>query len=325
MVKNLLYTGSILKALKETPLSGKDLLKKSNSILEDEKDFRGSLESFTEALLELLDLKKVQIEEYKIDLDTSRERKQSFKPDGFIFSLVKTTPIELQYLINNVISGNDTKSYNNLRKRFKTKIDEMDDLNTHNWGLLIKKVEKRNPTDLELLWFIANRMTKKRMTLENKFFDVIGLDGFYCEVDHEMDKLESSKSRLVNKYNKTILIQLKIPKKVINDPYYFHIESFNPKPNSISENYKFTEENILKEVYLESLGYSKPDKNSYDDINNLYIQLISYINLQNSGKSILIDRLSMGLSEQEKSIKILDELINETTGKKIIDDTLFIK
>ena len=52
----------------------------------------------------------------------------------------------------------------------------------------------------------------------------------------------------------------------------------------------------------------------------LFDYMIDRINLQQNNKSELIGRLSNGLSNQKKSIEILDDLIFEMTYEKLLNE-----
>jgi len=113
------YTEPILKALKKEPLTGIKLLKESNKFLDEHRQ-SNKPEPFQEALLELLDKKLIQIEEYQMVLDVNRPRPQSMHQDGFIFSLVKIEPNDIRQLIDRLENPKEKifeKEYQELKNK----------------------------------------------------------------------------------------------------------------------------------------------------------------------------------------------------------------
>jgi hypothetical protein len=155
--KPAVFLEYIPKALEDGALSGKKLLTNAKEIIPKDKRPLYPKSPFIEALFRLLDKKIIQIDEYKMELDTSRDRKQSFTDSqyGFIFSLVKTEPHEIFILIKEL---DKTITYKNAKKKLKylftKKIDEIELENQNKWEKLKKKLIVRTPNDEELLWYM---------------------------------------------------------------------------------------------------------------------------------------------------------------------------
>lgn len=312
----------IQKALEEGELSGIDLFNKSKEESKEAANLKHPKSAFNESLHCLL-VKKI-IQGYYEPTLNPRQTRHTSNFDYYIFSLVKKDPIEILHLINNAISGNDLESYNELKELYTKKVMEIDSDNEHNWKTLLNKVHVKTPNYKELLWHEADEKMTREIRIDPELYDNLGMDGVYQRINSDM--LNLSRCTILNKNTKTRLYLLKILKPDIEDPYEQYVESLNPKPKSISEMYLFTEELISKEDFLETLGYAKPKRSSHNDINKLYKQLISYINIQESGRAKLIDLLSIGLSEQENSDTTLHDLVYKATNKKerIINYKLFI-
>jgi len=124
MPRNYKLKESILQALDEKELSRKELL---GHIMRNSK-MNISDKTFNESLMNLLKEGKICMIGYDFGIYHDVKRIQSIRPDGIIFSLVKTDFFEIESLIKKLDSGNEdevkTASYK-LRRIFRNKIKEM--------------------------------------------------------------------------------------------------------------------------------------------------------------------------------------------------------
>ncbi len=124
MPRNYKLKESILQALDEKELSRKELL---GHIMRNSK-MNISDKTFNESLMNLLREGKICMIGYDFGIYHDVKRIQSIRPDGIIFSLVKTDFFEIESLIKKLDSGNEdevkTASYK-LRRIFRNKIKEM--------------------------------------------------------------------------------------------------------------------------------------------------------------------------------------------------------
>lgn len=126
MPRNYKLKESILQALDEKELSRKELL---GHIMRNSK-MNISDKTFNESLMNLLREGKICMIGYDFGIYHDVKRIQSIRPDGIIFSLVKTDFFEIESLIKKLDSGNEdevkTASYK-LRRIFRNKIKEMEE------------------------------------------------------------------------------------------------------------------------------------------------------------------------------------------------------
>lgn len=124
MPRNYKLKEAILQALDEKELSRKELL---GYIMRNSK-MNISDKTFNESLMNLLKEGKICMIGYDFGIYHDVKRIQSIRPDGIIFSLVKTDFFEIESLIKKLDSGNEdevkTASYK-LRRIFRNKIEEM--------------------------------------------------------------------------------------------------------------------------------------------------------------------------------------------------------
>lgn len=126
MPRNYKLKEAILQALDEKELSRKELL---GYIMRNSK-MNISDKTFNESLMNLLKEGKICMIGYDFGIYHDVKRIQSIRPDGIIFSLVKTDFFEIESLIKKLDSGNEdevkTASYK-LRRIFRNKIKEMEE------------------------------------------------------------------------------------------------------------------------------------------------------------------------------------------------------
>ena len=126
MPRNYKLKEAILQALDEKELSRKELL---GYIMRNSK-MNISDKTFNESLMNLLKEGKICMFGYDFGIYHDVKRIQSIRPDGIIFSLVKTDFFEIESLIKKLDSGNEdevkTASYK-LRRIFRNKIKEMEE------------------------------------------------------------------------------------------------------------------------------------------------------------------------------------------------------
>jgi hypothetical protein len=125
MPRNYKLKEAILQALDEKELSRKELL---GYIMRNSK-MNISDKTFNESLMNLLKEGKICMIGYDFGIYHDVKRIQSIRPDGIIFSLVKTDFFEIESLIKKLDSGNEDEVKNasyKLRRIFRNKIKEME-------------------------------------------------------------------------------------------------------------------------------------------------------------------------------------------------------
>jgi hypothetical protein len=126
MPRNYKLKESILHALDEKELSRKELL---GYIMRNSK-MNISDKTFNESLMTLLKDGKVCMIGYDFGIYQDVKRIQSIRPDGIIFSVVKTDFFEIESLIKKLDSGNEEEVKNasyKLRRIFRNKIQELEE------------------------------------------------------------------------------------------------------------------------------------------------------------------------------------------------------
>lgn len=258
------YEEPILKALKKEPLSGKKLLFESNIILKKEKASNQS-QSFKEALLILLDKKMIQIEEYQQRLDTRNGRIQSLNPDGFIFSLVKTEPNDIQQLINELDNTKD-KIFKKNYQELKHKIVEIKPSNVNasmksNILSLINKIDSEK-IDQNTYYELKNKIERietsnvngafkeEMTTLINKID--FNSSNIYQELQRlfvkKIDDIESK-----NFQNWEYLLKYKVIKRELIDDEILYYEALN----EVNDEYNNSKE---KQKYFDLLDFNEEVK-----------------------------------------------------------------
>ena len=124
MPRNYNLKELILKALDEKELSKKELL--ANIVTNSETNV--SDKTFNESLMSLLKNGKICIIGYDFGIYEGIKRIQSIRPDGIIFSLVKTDYFEIEILIKQ-LGSSDVDTVKNasykLKRIFRNKLEEL--------------------------------------------------------------------------------------------------------------------------------------------------------------------------------------------------------
>ena len=126
MPRNYKLKELLLESLDEKELSKKDLL----GYIMNNSRVNISDKTFNESLMTLLKDGKICMIGYDFSIYRDVKRIQSIRPDGIIFSLVKTDFFEIESLIKKLDSGNEEEVKNSsykLKRIFRNKLKEMEE------------------------------------------------------------------------------------------------------------------------------------------------------------------------------------------------------
>ena len=126
MPRNYKLKELILESLDEKELSKKDLL----GYIMNNSRVNISDKTFNESMMTLLKDGKICMIGYDFSIYRDVKRIQSIRPDGIIFSLVKTDFSEIESLIKKLDSGNEEEVKNSsykLKRIFRNKLKEMEE------------------------------------------------------------------------------------------------------------------------------------------------------------------------------------------------------
>lgn len=179
MPRNYKLKELILETLDENELSKKELL----GYIMSNSHINISDKTFNESLMNLLRDGKVCMIGYDFAIYNDVKRIQSIRPDGIIFSLVKTDFFEIESLIKKLESGNEdevrTASYK-LKRIFRNKMNELEDQ-----GVLF---ESDNADTLfnRVIYYMDSQQEKQKKILTTKLAwslsDVEGEDHFLEDI-----------------------------------------------------------------------------------------------------------------------------------------------
>jgi len=169
MPRNYKLKESILQALDEKELSRKELL---GHIMRNSK-MNISDKTFNESLMNLLKDGKICMIGYDFGIYHDVKRIQSIRPDGIIFSVVKTDFFEIESLIKKLDSGNEEEVKNasyKLRRIFRNNIKEMEEegiLLEENSDMLFGK-ESFDTLFNRIIFYIDSQPEKQKKILTTK-------------------------------------------------------------------------------------------------------------------------------------------------------------
>lgn len=324
----------IINILKKGPLSYKEIRDRTIDSSEYKKAPKSKM-SYNEAFNKLLKLKIIQIEGYDIPEDwdpekTNAKRMQSMNIENAIFCLVKTTSFDIFNLIKQLDTENYNKSYKELKYLFKKKIKEFEAKNQNKWDLLVNQIVVRDLRDEELLQLegeteaLAFRIAQSELYNEQEQ-EIYGILG-------KTDQYQEKMPEIREKYKNASAYFIKNPKTQKKDiPHYIKdvintVVVLDPSDNPIRlidedkgyEDVYYVKKvsldgKIDKEMYLESLGYAKPKNMDDRKIDNLFEDIVFYINSQEP-KNPAMHKLARALSNQDQSMVFLEEIISLASG-----------
>lgn len=179
MPRNYKLKELILQALDEKELSRKELL---GYIMRNSK-MNISDKTFNESLMNLLKEGKICMIGYDFGIYHDVKRIQSIRPDGIIFSLVKTDFFEIESLIKKLGSGNEEEVKNasyKLKRIFRKKIKELEEE-----GIILEK-ENADTLFNRIIYYIDSQQEKQKKILATKLAwslsDVEGEDTFLEDI-----------------------------------------------------------------------------------------------------------------------------------------------
>ena len=178
MPRNYKLKELILESLDERELSKKELL---DHIIE-KSDTNISDKTFNESLMILLKDGKICMIGYDFDVYHGVKRIQSIRPDGIIFSIVKTDFFEIETLIKK-LDGSEEEVNNasfKIKRIFRNKIRELQENGVSLDGGGADTLFNR------IIYYIDSQPDKQKKILTTKFAwslsDVEGEDGFLEDI-----------------------------------------------------------------------------------------------------------------------------------------------
>lgn len=179
MPRNYKLKELILETLDEKELSKKELL----SHIMSNSHMNISDKTFNESLMSLLKDGKICMIGYDFSIYNDVKRIQSIRPDGIIFSLVKTDFFEIETLIKKLDSGNEEEVRNasyKLKRIFRNKINELEEEG------IIQNVESADTLFNRIVYYIDSQHDKQKKILNTKLAwslsDVEGDDNFLEDI-----------------------------------------------------------------------------------------------------------------------------------------------
>lgn len=179
MPRNYKLKESIIQTLDEQELSKKDLL---GHVMRNSQ-MNISDKTFNESLMHLLKDGKICMIGYDFGIYHDVKRIQSIRPDGIIFSLVKTDFFEIESLLKKLESGNEEevkKASYKLKRIFRKKTQSLEEE-----GILIEK-ENSDVLFNRIVYYIDSQQEKQKKILSTKLAwsmsDVEGQNDFLVDI-----------------------------------------------------------------------------------------------------------------------------------------------
>lgn len=161
MPRNYKLKELILQSLDEKELSKKDLL----GYIMNNSHVNISDKTFNESLMTLLKDGKICMIGYDFSIYQDVKRIQSIRPDGIIFSLVKTDFFEIESLIKKLNTGNEEEVKNasyKLKRIFRNRIKELEDD-----GVLFD-LESADTLFNKIIYYVNSQQEKQKKILTTK-------------------------------------------------------------------------------------------------------------------------------------------------------------
>ncbi|MCE5214052.1 MAG: hypothetical protein LLF83_04955 [Methanobacterium sp.] len=179
MPRNYKLKELILETLDENELSKKELL----GHIMTNSHMNISDKTFNESLMNLLRDGKICMIGYDFGIYQDVKRIQSIRPDGIIFSLVKTDFFEIESLIKKLEGGNEEEVKNasyKLKRIFRNKIRELEK------DGVILEIKSADTLFNRIIYYIDSQQEKQKKILTTKLAwslsDVEGDDNFLQDI-----------------------------------------------------------------------------------------------------------------------------------------------
>ncbi|MBI5681504.1 MAG: hypothetical protein HZC47_11475 [Methanobacterium sp.] len=162
MPKNYSLRELTIEIIREKELPKKKILeqirRKSGKSISDK--------TLNEILMSLLKEREIYITGYDFDVYKGMKRIQSIKAEGIIFGLIKTDPLEIGLLINQLESDDPSLVRNalyELKMIFKKKVDQMK-------GLLTPEIKMQDTDGIfnKMVFYIKSQSPDQKLVLKNK-------------------------------------------------------------------------------------------------------------------------------------------------------------
>lgn len=305
----------IKKELENGALLGKDIIERYENDPNNKRPVKGN-HTYSGAFDKLLKDNVIFI----LDYDGGEKRNQNIGYYNLIFDILKSQAFEIRRLITQLSINSDINAYVKLNKLFNDKVRLIEKENVNTWRLLKTKVELRNPTEEELLFYEASlEACKKHNELSETDLEA-AMDYDFFLIDDIVENLRSLTPEIISKHNNINIRVVDYPNYDPDDPDdFYHV----PK-TLIGKKYSFDAETSEEEL-LNEIGLYEPTRRDNNEIRSIFDKVLYYINVHPREKEILIENFSLGLSNQEGSETALDELVyNATEGKEklIMEDPL---
>lgn len=179
MPRNYKLKELILETLDEKELSKKELL----GYIMSNSHINISDKTFNESLMTLLKDGKICMIGYDFNIYNDVKRIQSIRPDGIIFSLVKTDFFEIESLIKKLESGNEDDVRNasyKLKRIFRKKMNELEG------NGFLSESESADTLFNRIIYYMDSQHEKQKKILTTKLAwslsDVEGEDHFLEDI-----------------------------------------------------------------------------------------------------------------------------------------------
>lgn len=273
--------------------------------------------TFKETLGRLLYDGKIQIEGY-----FPKYRKNSLSSDRIRLGIVEKDPTEISHKIRKIFDQdfNDTfKAKNDIKKIFIKKILNNKQLKIKKWNRFSKDIVISDSVhDKVILLLESQKSVKKDIEIGNQ---ILSKEEYNNAIQKTMGRYKDKIPELRQKYQflKTRCLENESIEKLV----------ISVKPDKFKRYYLyFDDETIIDkndinfrpvshDKFLEmKLKFPKPIERDYSEFEDLYEEVISYINSMDSGQNYLINMLAFGLSDKRLANKSLEKVIFKCTGKK---------
>lgn len=237
-------------------------------------------------------------------------------------------PIEIGIIINQFYKYDDWKrltAYKRIKQMFIQKVREIEEFNDFEWSKLEKKVIYISVENLLDKLNLVLRYLKGDQYVEENIVNLTSEDVKEYLIK-EIESLKSSQTEfsdiLKNFPNAVIWDDITIGQEYIEkynkEDYFLKIEEVE----LLTSKYRFIDNDgtMSKEDYLKSRKHIKPERKSFSEILTTFNDFILFMDYPHSNREEFTYRLALGLSNHERSLDTLNNLISEVKGQITIKD-----
>lgn len=301
--------------------------------------------SIIENLLKLLEKKEIRVSgidierHHEIAQEKGKTREQKFYLETLTFELVQKDFTDILNLLKELLENNNKTARTKLESIFEEKIKSMEE----KWERYGEKLKSTDLSKEVVTWLKANdslllynfhsndclSYPESLRYIENRYKELLNkFDDESCNEynfrqirkfeDEKIPEMPLTNRRDIEEfYLMNLIYNRDMGQKSAREEELKHYGLDGQEPSVIEGSFADFVEPLTDDKFLEKrLGYPKPTKRSKKEVKRLFSSIIQYLFLNKNLPDKKIEEISWALSNEEGSVKLLNQIIHEVTDGK---------